>query len=73
MALSGESTVRWCMAHVGEVMVMGLGQHAVLFPLTLASSSACEAEFPLPVAVEMLCGAKRSWGTEGGKDISLQS
>lgn len=39
-------------------MVIGLGQHAVLSPLTLTSFSAGEAQFPLPVVVEMLCGAK---------------
>ena len=76
MVLRGKSAVCWCMAHVGEVTVMGLGQHAALFPLkplTLTSFSACEAEFPLPGAVEMLCGAKRTWGTEGRRDIPLQT
>ena len=51
-------------------MVMGPGQQAALLPLTpptLPSFSACEAKFPRPVAVEMLCGAKRTWGTEGRK------
>lgn len=58
MVLRGKSAVCWYMAHVGEVMVIGLGQHAVLSPLTLTSFSAGEAQFPLPVVVEMLCGAK---------------
>lgn len=46
---------------------------SVLTPLTLTSFSACEAEFLLPVAVEMVRGAKQTRGTEGGRDISLQT
>lgn len=46
---------------------------SALSPLTLTSFSACEAEFPLPVAVEMFCGAKRTWGAEGGRERHLAS
>lgn len=58
MAFGGESAVRRYVAHVGAAMVTGLRQGAVLFPLTLTSFPASEVKFPLPVAVEMLCGTK---------------
>lgn len=55
---------------LGDAMVVGLGQHAALFPLTLLSFSACEAKFLLPVAVEVLCGAKQTWAT-GRRRLSV--